>query len=169
MRDGKSASLNRVRPLQRARESGAKSVRKSGSFCCACRHSLRVVGTVVGKVGTGVGEVLAWWAKSGDGRSKTREKILEKSEREGMLPRIQRWSLSKNIIFPAALYCSWRSGCPGNWLASAMRGAKSEGKRSANGMRVARRRAAMRGASSARGIAKTNSVLGGGGWRWVKE
>ncbi len=85
-----------------------------------------------GQGGNGGGQSVSVVGQERDGRSKTREKILEKSEREEMLPRIQRWSLSKNIIFPAALYCSWRSGCPVNWLASAMRGAKSEGKRSAN-------------------------------------
>ncbi len=50
-----------------------------------------------------------------------------------------------------------------------MRGAKSEGKRRAKGIVVARRRAAMRGTSSARGMVRTNSVLGEGGLRWVNE
>ena len=54
-------------------------------------------------------------------------------------------------------------------MASAMRGAKSEGNKSAKGMLVVRRRAVIRGASSARGIAKTKSVVGGGGCKWVKE
>jgi hypothetical protein len=44
-----------------------------------------------------------------------------------------------------------------------MRGDKSEGRRIAKGIVVVRRRAAMRGASSARGIVRTNSVLEDGG------
>jgi hypothetical protein len=50
-----------------------------------------------------------------------------------------------------------------------MRGAKSEGTRIAKGMQVVRRRATMRGASSARGMASIKSVVGGGGCKWVKE
>ncbi len=42
-----------------------------------------------------------------------------------------------------------------------MWGDKSEGRRSAKGIVVVRRRAAMRGASSARGMVRTNSVLWG--------
>jgi hypothetical protein len=50
-----------------------------------------------------------------------------------------------------------------------MRGAKSDGKRRANGIVVERRRAAIRGASSGRGEVMIKSVVGSGGERWVKE
>ena len=50
-----------------------------------------------------------------------------------------------------------------------MRGAKSEGTRIAKGIVVVSRRAAIRGASSARGIVIMSSVSGGGGVLWVNE
>ena len=66
--------------------------RQSGSATWADFHSASEVGRVW------VREAKA--SSRGEARSKTCEKILEKLEREGMLPINQRKSESKNIIFP---------------------------------------------------------------------
>jgi hypothetical protein len=85
------------------------------------------------------------------------------------MPINHKTSESRNIFFPPCWYRSRRQGWPSNWSASAMRGAKSDGRRRANGIVVERRRIAMRGASSGRGAVMISSVVRSGDERWVRE
>ena len=66
-------------------------------------------------------------------------------------------------------YCVVMSGWSSKWPESAMRGARSEGRSTANGIAVERSRAAMRGASSGGGTATLRDVSRGGRLRCVWE
>jgi hypothetical protein len=63
----------------------------------------------------------------------------------------------RRLANPVGRETGWRQQCEAP--------ARSDGKRIAKGIVFVGRRAAMRGASSARGMVRTNSVLGAGGLR----
>ncbi len=86
-----------------------------------------------------------------------------------MLPMNHIWSESRNRSLPPCSYCVVMSGWSSKWPESAMRGARSEGNKTANGIAVERSRAAMRGAPSGGGTATTRDVSRGGGLRCVRE